>query len=83
MAQRKRQYGSGERGSDEAASSSVRELGIDGRFAGPSVGVTQVGERIWLVIFTHYDVGYFDNETCRLEPIDNPFGPKLLPIRPE
>ena len=22
---------------------------------------------------------YFDDETCRLEPIDNPFGPKVLP----
>jgi putative transposase len=45
--------------------------------------VTQVGERIWLVTFMHYDLGYFDDETCRLEPIENPFGPKLLPIRSE
>jgi hypothetical protein len=22
------------------------------------------------------------DETCRLEPIDNPFGPKLLPMSP-
>jgi putative transposase len=28
-------------------------------------------------------LGYFDDETCRLEPIENPFGPKLLPIRSE
>ena len=27
-----------------------------------------------------YDLGYFDDETCRLEPIDNPFGPKVLPM---
>jgi hypothetical protein len=57
-------------------------------FAGQNVGVTQVGERIWLVTFMHYDLGYFDDETCRLEPIENPFGPKLyrnevLPIDPE
>src|SRR6266853_315345 len=26
---------------------------------------------------------YFDDETCRLEPIENPFGPKLLPMSPE
>ena len=45
--------------------------------------VTQVGERIWLVTFMHYDLGYFDDETCRLEPIDNPFGPKVLPMSPE
>ena len=30
-----------------------------------------------------YDLGYFDDETCRLEPIDNPFGPKVLPMSPE
>jgi putative transposase len=29
------------------------------------VGVTQVGERIWLVTFMQYDLGYFDDETCR------------------
>ena len=52
-------------------------------FAGQNVGVTQVGERIWLVTFMHYDLGYFDDETCRLEPIENPFGPKLLPMRSE
>jgi hypothetical protein len=45
------------------------------------VGVTQVSERIWLVTFMHYDLGYFDDQMCRLEPIENPFGPKLLPIR--
>ena len=45
-----------------------------------SVGVTQVGEHIWLVTFMHYDLGYFDDETCRLEPIENPFGPKVLPM---
>jgi putative transposase len=52
-------------------------------FAGQNVGVTQVGERIWLVSFMHCDLGYFDDETCRLEPIENPFGPTLLPIRSE
>src|SRR4030095_10096495 len=45
-------------------------------FAGQNVGVPQVGERIWLVPFMDYDLGYFDDETCRLEPIENPFGPK-------
>ncbi|HKY20313.1 MAG TPA: hypothetical protein VJM31_03760 [Vicinamibacterales bacterium] len=41
------------------------------------------GERMWLVTFMHYDLGYFDDETCRLEPIENPFGPKVLPMSPE
>src|SRR5512133_3885663 len=55
-----------------------RKVNLSHVFAGQSVGVTQVGERIWLVTFMQYDLGYFDDETCRLEPIENPFGSKLL-----
>jgi putative transposase len=58
----------------------ARKINLSHVFAGQNVGVTQVGERIWLVTFMHYDVGYFDDETCRLEPIDNPFGPNVLPM---
>ena len=57
-----------------------RKINLSHVFAGQNVGVTQVGERIWLVTFMHYDLGYFDDETCRLEPIENPFGPKVLPM---
>ena len=35
---------------------------------------------IWLVSFMHYDLGYFDLETRVLEPLENPFGPKVLPM---
>src|SRR5204862_7631590 len=55
-----------------------RKVNLSHVFAGQNVGVTQVGDRIWLVTFMQYDLGYFDDETCRLEPIDNPFGPKVL-----
>ena len=51
-------------------------------FAGQNVGIKQVSDRIWLVTFMDYDLGYFDDETCRLEPLENPFGPKVLPISP-
>ena len=57
-----------------------RKINLSHVFAGQNVGVTQVGEHIWLVTFMHYDLGYFDDETCRLEPIVNPFGPKVLPM---
>jgi putative transposase len=57
-----------------------RKVNFSHAFAGQNVGVTQVGERIWLVTFMQYDLGYFDDETCRLEPIENPFGPKVLPM---
>jgi len=60
-----------------------RKVNLSQVFAGQSVGVTQVGERIWLVTFMRYDLGYFDDETCRLEPIDNPFTPKVLPMSSE
>jgi putative transposase len=60
-----------------------RKVNLSHAFAGQNVGVTQVGDRIWLVSFMQYDLGYFDDETCRLEPIDNPFGPKVLPMCPE
>jgi len=60
-----------------------RKINVSQVFAGQKVGVKQVDEHIWLVTFMHYDLGYFDDETCRLEPIDNPFGPNLLPMSPE
>ena len=53
----------------------ARKVNLSHVFAGQNVGGTQVGERVWLVTFMRYDLGYFDDETCRLEPIDNPFGP--------
>ena len=60
-----------------------RKINVSQVFAGQRVGVKQVSEHIWLVTFMDYDLGYFDDETCRLEPIDNPFGSKLLPMSPE
>jgi putative transposase len=60
-----------------------QKVNLSHAFAGQNVGVTQVGDRIWLVTFMQYDLGYFDDQTCRLEPIDNPFGPKVLPMCPE
>ena len=60
-----------------------RKINLSHVFAGQNVGVTQVAEHVWLVTFMQYDLGYFDDETCRLEPIDNPFGPKVLPVSSE
>ena len=60
-----------------------RKINVSQVFAGQMVGVRQMSERIWLVTFMDYDLGYFDDETWRLEPIENPFGPKVLPMSPE
>ncbi len=37
---------------------------------------------LWVVNFIQYDLGYFDHQTCRLEPIENPFSVKVLPMSP-
>lgn len=60
-----------------------RKINLSHVFAGQEVGVRQVDDHIWLVTFIDYDLGYFDDETCRLEPIANPFGPTVLPMSPE
>ena len=60
-----------------------RKINVSVVFAGQNVGVRQVSDRIWLVSFMDYDLGYFDDDTCRLEPIANPFAAKLLPMAPE
>jgi hypothetical protein len=49
-------------------------------FAGQAVGLKAVHDDIWLVTFMDYDLGYFDLETRVLEPLENPFGPKVLPM---
>jgi putative transposase len=59
-----------------------RKINLSIVFAGQSVGIKQVSDRIWLVSFMQYDLGFFDDETCRLEPLDSPFASKVLPMSP-
>lgn len=49
-------------------------------FAGQAVGLKEVYDKIWLVSFMDYDLGYFDEDSNKFEPLDNPFGPKVLPM---
>lgn len=60
-----------------------RKINLSTVFAGQRVGVRRVSNDVWLDSFMQYDLGYFDHETCRLEPIANPFSPKVLPMSPE
>ena len=59
-----------------------RKINLSTVFAGQNVGIKEVSDKIWLVSFMQYDLGFFDHETCRLEPVDNPFEPKVLPMSP-
>lgn len=60
-----------------------KKINLSTVFAGQKLGVTQVDDSLWLATFMTYDLGYFDEVACRLEPIANPFGPKVLPMWPE
>jgi len=51
-------------------------------FAGQNVGIKQVDDKICLVSFMQYDLGFFDEETCRLGSAENHFGAKVLPMSP-
>jgi len=57
-----------------------KKINLSQVFSGQSVGIKQVEDDIWLVSFMHYDLGYFDFEGKRFEPLENPFGPKVLPM---
>jgi putative transposase len=59
-----------------------RKINLSTVFAGQNVGVKQVSDQIWLVSFMDYDLGFFDDETCRLESAHNPFEPTVLPMSP-
>jgi len=58
------------------------KINLSQAFAGQKIGVKQVEEKIWLVSFMRYDLGFFDHETCRIESAENPFAAKLLPMSP-
>jgi putative transposase len=60
-----------------------RKINLSQVFAGQNVGIKQVADKIWLVSFMHYELGFFDHETCRLESAHNPFEAKVLPMSPE
>ena len=60
-----------------------KKINLSQVYAGQKLGVTQTEENIWLVTFMTYDLGYFDTQACRVEPIDNPFNHKVLPMSQE
>jgi hypothetical protein len=45
-----------------------------------NVSTVLAGQRIWLVTFIDYDLGYIDLEQRTLQTLDNPFGPRLSPL---
>jgi putative transposase len=54
-----------------------RKVNLSTVFAGQKVGIREVADRIWLVSFMEYDLGFFDEDEGRVEPATNPFVPEL------
>jgi len=54
-----------------------RKINLSVVFAGQTLGIREVEDKIWLVSFMQYDLGFFDEEVGRVEPASNPFVPKL------
>jgi transposase InsO family protein len=57
-----------------------KKINISTVLAGQRVGIKEVDEGIWIVSFMRYDLGYIDLEQRTLQPLDNPFGPRLSPM---
>jgi transposase InsO family protein len=57
-----------------------KKINLSSVLAGQRVGLKEVDDAIWLVSFMTYDLGYIDLEGRTLQPLDNPFGTRLLPM---
>ncbi|MFO1397409.1 MAG: IS481 family transposase [Burkholderiales bacterium] len=57
-----------------------KRVNVSTVLAGQRVGIKEVDEGIWIVSFMQYDLGYIDLEQKTLQPLDNPFGARLLPM---
>ena len=60
-----------------------RKINLSTVFAGQNVGIKEVTDKVWLVSFMQYDLGFFDQETGWVTSTENPFGAKVLPMWPE
>jgi len=60
-----------------------RKINLSIVFAGQNVGVKQVDDKIWLVSFMKYDLGFFDEQAGRVTSVENPFDANVLPMCPE
>jgi transposase InsO family protein len=57
-----------------------KKINISTVLAGQRLGIKEADDGIWLVSFMTYDLGYIDLEQRTLQPLDNPFGPRLSPL---
>jgi hypothetical protein len=54
-----------------------KKINLSTSLAGQAVGIKEVDDGMWLVTFRNYDLGYIDLEEKTLQPLKQPFGPRL------
>ena len=50
-----------------------RKINLSTVFAGQNVGIKEVNDKIWLVSFMKYDLGFFDHQAGTVTSAENPF----------
>jgi hypothetical protein len=54
-----------------------KKINLSSALAGQAVGIKEVDDGIWLVIFMGYDLGYIDLEEKALQPLHNRLAPRV------
>jgi hypothetical protein len=57
-----------------------KRINVSTVLAGQRLGIKEVDEGVWIVSFMSYDLGFIDLEQKTLQPLDNPFRPRLSPM---
>ena len=56
----------------------TRKINLSAAFAGQCVGLREVAGQIWMISFMHYDLGFFDHQSNRVECAQIPFDAKVF-----
>ncbi len=57
-----------------------KRINVSTVLAGQRLGIKEVDEDVWIVSFMSYDLGFIDLQQKTLQPLNNPFGPRLSPM---
>lgn len=55
-----------------------KKISLSRSLAGQDIGIKETEEGIWLVTFMDYDLGFFDLESEKIEPLEYPFAPEIV-----
>lgn len=54
------------------------KVSLSQAFAGENIGLKETDDGVWLVTFMEYDLGYFDEKSNKLDPLEYPFVPTIV-----